>query len=86
MVRWDYGDAEFVDTVSIPPHTSLISKIRLDDPVGGFLAVGRWLFYCHFLQHAERGMVSELIVNAPEYPARPGVGTLSASLRSGHLR
>ena len=63
MVRWPYGTDEFIDTVSIPPHTSMVSKVRLDDPVGNDAAAGRWLFHCHILQHAERGMISELVVS-----------------------
>jgi len=61
MKRWAYGPDEFVDTVSIPPHTSMIAKVRLDDPVGNDLAAGRWLFHCHIFQHGAGGMMSELI-------------------------
>jgi FtsP/CotA-like multicopper oxidase with cupredoxin domain len=53
-----------MDTIDIPAHTSLFAKMRLDDPVGGNAAAGRWLFHCHIAQeHAEHGMISEMIVS-----------------------
>lgn len=63
MVHTPYGHAEFLDTVDVPPHTSMVAKVRLDDPAGDGSALGRWLFHCHILQHAARGMASELIVS-----------------------
>jgi FtsP/CotA-like multicopper oxidase with cupredoxin domain len=60
MRRYDHNVVEFLDTVDIPPHTSMFARVRLDNPAGD--AKGRWLFHCHIAQHAEGGMISELLV------------------------
>jgi FtsP/CotA-like multicopper oxidase with cupredoxin domain len=36
--------------------------LPLLDPVGDGGALGRWMRHCHILQHAEGGMMSELVV------------------------
>jgi FtsP/CotA-like multicopper oxidase with cupredoxin domain len=61
MIRYNYGPTEFVDTIDIPPHTSLVARVVLEDYPG---SRGRWLFHCHIAQHAELGMISEIHVTA----------------------
>lgn len=46
------------DTVNVPQKQTLRFAVRYGDP-------GRWLFHCHILEHAERGMMGELTVTAP---------------------
>ncbi|MBA3671331.1 MAG: multicopper oxidase family protein [Gemmatimonadaceae bacterium] len=43
------------DTVNVPQKTTLEFAVR-------FGAVGRWMYHCHVLEHAERGMMGELEV------------------------
>ena len=43
------------DTVDVPRESSLRFAIRFDNP-------GDWMFHCHILEHAERGMMSMLHV------------------------
>jgi FtsP/CotA-like multicopper oxidase with cupredoxin domain len=43
------------DTVNVPMKTTLRFAVRYGDP-------GRWMFHCHILEHAERGMMGELDV------------------------
>jgi FtsP/CotA-like multicopper oxidase with cupredoxin domain len=61
---------EFVDTVDVPPHTSLVYRVRLDDrpfdfdtPTGG--AIGRWAMHCHIFFHAAIGMITEIVALGP---------------------
>ena len=63
VTTWDLGYDEFEDTTLIPGETSLLLRMRLDDPVGNGGAVGRWMRHCHILQHGENGMMSELVVD-----------------------
>ena len=63
MHRWSHDSLEFMDTMDIPPHTSMFARVRLDDVAGDCKAAGRWLFHCHIAHHAENGMISELLVN-----------------------
>lgn len=43
------------DTVNIPRGTTLRFAVRLETP-------GMWMFHCHVLEHAERGMMGELMI------------------------
>ena len=43
------------DTVNVPMKTTLRFAVRYGEP-------GRWMFHCHILEHAERGMMGELDV------------------------
>lgn len=62
FTRWPIAWSEFEDTINLPPHTSMIARVRLDDPNGDGGAIGRWLEHCHILQHGANGMMSELVV------------------------
>lgn len=62
FTRWPVPYAEFEDTTNLPPHTSMIVRVRLDDPNGDGGGAGRWLEHCHILQHGANGMMSELVV------------------------
>lgn len=62
-ITWALGYDEFEDTTLLPGHTSVFLHLRLEDPVGDGGAVGRWMRHCHILQHGEKGMMSELIVD-----------------------
>lgn len=44
------------DTVNVPRDTTLRFAVE-------FTAAGRWLYHCHILEHAERGMMGELAVS-----------------------
>jgi len=44
------------DTVNVPRSTTVSFAVRMGDP-------GRWMFHCHILEHAERGMMGELAVS-----------------------
>lgn len=44
------------DTVNIPRDTTVRFAVRYE-------GVGRWMFHCHILEHAERGMMGELVVS-----------------------
>ena len=61
---------EFVDVVDIPPQTSLVYRVRLDDRPLDFVtatggAAGRWAMHCHISFHAALGMMSELVAVSP---------------------
>ena len=45
------------DTVNVRRGTTLSFAVRIEPP-------GRWMFHCHVLEHAERGMMGELRVAA----------------------
>ena len=47
------------DTVNIPAEQTVKIRLRLEDNPG------TWMFHCHILEHAERGMMGELHVRAP---------------------
>ncbi len=61
---------EFLDTIDVPARYTLRFRVRLLErplmdgvtPGGG---LGRWVMHCHILFHAVNGMVSELVVVAP---------------------
>ena len=46
------------DTVNVPRESSILVAVEIGPP-------GRWMFHCHILEHAERGMMGELEVAAP---------------------
>jgi FtsP/CotA-like multicopper oxidase with cupredoxin domain len=46
------------DTVNIPQKKTLRFAVRYGTP-------GRWMYHCHILEHAERGMMGELVLSAP---------------------
>jgi FtsP/CotA-like multicopper oxidase with cupredoxin domain len=62
FTRWTVEHDEFIDTVMIPPQTSVFYNVHIADPNGDGGAAGRWLKHCHIFQHGEGGMMSELIV------------------------
>ena len=73
---WPYR--EFRDNVDVPTGYTLTFRVRLDDrqlkdgmTLGG--ALGRWLFHCHILLHHHQGMISELVVTAPNGREKPNV-------------
>jgi len=73
---WPYP--EYVDNVHIPPHYRFIFRIKLDprpltDGITPGGALGRWLFHCHIFFHHSDGMLSELVVTAPDGDERPDV-------------
>jgi FtsP/CotA-like multicopper oxidase with cupredoxin domain len=43
------------DTVNVPKESTVRFAVQLD-------ALGRWMYHCHILEHAERGMMGELEV------------------------
>jgi FtsP/CotA-like multicopper oxidase with cupredoxin domain len=47
------------DTINIPAKTTVAIRIPLEDHPG------TWVYHCHILEHAERGMMGELQVNVP---------------------
>jgi FtsP/CotA-like multicopper oxidase with cupredoxin domain len=49
------GRAGWKDTVNIPRDGTLSFAVRLGDP-------GMWMYHCHILEHAERGMMGELMI------------------------
>lgn len=63
VTSWDVDYNEFVDTVRMPPHSSLFVALPLADPVGSGRAAGRWMRHCHIFQHGEAGMMSEFVVS-----------------------
>lgn len=47
------------DSVNVPARETVRFRVRLEDNPG------TWMFHCHILEHAERGMMGELEVAAP---------------------
>jgi FtsP/CotA-like multicopper oxidase with cupredoxin domain len=45
------------DTVNVKSHSNVRVAIRFGEP-------GRWMYHCHILEHAERGMMAELELSA----------------------
>ncbi len=41
------------DTINVPQQTTVRFAVRFEAP-------GRWMYHCHVLEHAERGMMGEL--------------------------
>lgn len=63
---------EYIDTVNVPPHTSVFYMFEVTPrpdyaaEVGtqtGAGAAGDWVFHCHIFQHGENGMMSFLRVS-----------------------
>lgn len=48
------------DSINIPAEKTVVFRVRLEDNPG------TWMFHCHILEHAERGMMGELEVARPE--------------------
>jgi FtsP/CotA-like multicopper oxidase with cupredoxin domain len=64
---YEYDYNEFVDSIDIPDLRSVVVRVRLDDRTGPDRrtsggAVGRWFIHCHIFNHAELGMMTELVV------------------------
>ncbi|MBK7198887.1 MAG: multicopper oxidase family protein [Myxococcales bacterium] len=53
------ADVAWRDTINIPAGQTVVFRTRLEDHAG------RWMFHCHILEHAERGMMGELEVATP---------------------
>jgi FtsP/CotA-like multicopper oxidase with cupredoxin domain len=51
--------AAWRDTVNVPARGTVVLRLALEDHPG------TWMFHCHILEHAERGMMGELEVSAP---------------------
>lgn len=47
------------DTINVRAETTTTFRVRLEEHAG------TWMFHCHILEHAERGMMGELVVSAP---------------------
>lgn len=50
--------AGWKDTVNVPQQSTLRFAVRYGSP-------GEWMFHCHILEHAERGMMSSIRISAP---------------------
>jgi FtsP/CotA-like multicopper oxidase with cupredoxin domain len=46
----------FKDTVNVKSHAAVRVAVRFGGP-------GRWMYHCHILEHAERGMMGELVLS-----------------------
>ncbi len=86
---WPYP--EFRDNVDIPNGYTLTFRVRLDarpqadgTTPGG--ALGRWVFHCHIFFHATNGMLSELVITAPNGNERPDINpdNYLLTVRRGH--
>ena len=53
------GEREWKDTVNVPRKATVKAKIDFGARKG---AAGDWMYHCHILEHAERGMLAELMV------------------------
>lgn len=72
MDMWDINDQhEYVDTLDIPPHTSVLYTLEVKGRPGigaginskdGSGVLGDWMLHCHIFQHGENGMMSFLRV------------------------
>ena len=49
------GTRGWKDTINVPQLQTVRFAVKLDAP-------GRWMYHCHILEHAERGMMGELEV------------------------
>jgi FtsP/CotA-like multicopper oxidase with cupredoxin domain len=50
--------AGWKDTVNVPQFRTVRFAVKYGPP-------GRWMYHCHILEHAERGMMGELAIAAP---------------------
>jgi FtsP/CotA-like multicopper oxidase with cupredoxin domain len=73
ILKHAFDYEEFVDSLDIQPNHTLVFRVRIHERKmqdgltrGG--ALGRWLFHCHILHHAELGKTSELVV-LPAFPS-----------------
>ena len=66
------SENEYMDTVNVPPHTSVFYMFEVSERPGyaaeagttmGDGAEGDWVFHCHIFQHGENGMMSFLRVS-----------------------
>lgn len=55
----DPGVVAWRDSINIPAEKTVKFRVRLEDNAG------TWMFHCHILEHAERGMMGELEVATP---------------------
>ena len=71
-MRMVNSENEYVDTVNVPPHTSVFYNFEVSERPGfaaekgtmtGDGAEGDWVFHCHIFQHGENGMMSFLRVS-----------------------
>ncbi len=53
------GVVAWRDSINIPAEKTVKFRVRLEDNPG------TWMFHCHILEHADRGMMGELEVAAP---------------------
>ncbi len=80
------GDPEFRDNIDVPGKFILTYRIKVEprplaDGVTPGGALGRWLYHCHIFFHATDGMLSELVVTAPDGNERPDVNVSNSQLR-----
>ena len=63
---------EFMDTINVPPHTSVFYMFEVTGradyaaavgTISGEGTTGDWVFHCHIFQHGENGMMSFLRVS-----------------------
>jgi FtsP/CotA-like multicopper oxidase with cupredoxin domain len=47
------------DSINVPADETVVLRVRLEDHPG------TWMFHCHILEHAERGMMGELEIVEP---------------------
>ncbi len=53
-----------VDTVPLLPFQSVMLRIAFTEPE----IVGRFMYYCHVLEHEDRGMMAQIEVYDPRHP------------------
>lgn len=53
------GFAAWRDSINVRAQKTTVFRVRLEDNPG------TWMFHCHILEHAERGMMGELAVENP---------------------
>jgi FtsP/CotA-like multicopper oxidase with cupredoxin domain len=46
------GTRGWKDTINVPQLQTVRFAVKFDAP-------GRWMYHCHILEHAERGMMGE---------------------------
>jgi FtsP/CotA-like multicopper oxidase with cupredoxin domain len=54
---------EWKDTVNVPTKSDLTIAVRFDDRPGA------WMYHCHILDHAEVGMMGQIVVRDPAAPS-----------------
>jgi FtsP/CotA-like multicopper oxidase with cupredoxin domain len=54
---------EWKDTVNVPTKAELTIAVRFDDRPGA------WMYHCHILDHAEVGMMGQIVVRDPAAPS-----------------